>query len=375
MSRRSVGRAPINGADRGAIGSGILELQRARISSAAVGLLAEQGHRACSVAAICARAGVSRRTYYEVFDNRDACLTAILVDAEARARRAIGEAHSADGSWRERIRGWLWAILCLADGEPALARVCLVELQHAGETVGAERARMLSGLVEVIDAGRGEGRSAAAAGALTAEALVGAVVAVLVARISDLPLAPEAVGVGLAPSSHRGAEDHRDGGEGHAHGDGTGRVQLRGLLGELMSMIVLPYLGPAAARRELQRPLPSAPASEPRQPDESAYGRDPLAGMPMRLTYRTGRVLLAVAVLGDASGGASNRRIAEHAGVADQGQISKLLTRLEHHGLLSNAAKGAESRGEANSWSLTGAGRQLVRGIGSSGGSEARNTA
>ena len=31
---------------------------------------------------------------------------------------------------------------------------------------------------------------------------------------------------------------------------------LTGLLGELMAMIVLPYLGPAAARRERARPVP-----------------------------------------------------------------------------------------------------------------------
>ena len=34
---------------------------------------------------------------------------------------------------------------------------------------------------------------------------------------------------------------------------------LTGLLGELMAMIVLPYLGPAAARRERTRPAPAAP--------------------------------------------------------------------------------------------------------------------
>ena len=54
----------------------------------------------------------------------------------------------------------------------------------------------------------------------------------------------------------------------------------------------------------------------------------------MRLTYRTVRVLLAIAQ----HPGASNRQIGEDAGVHDQGQISKLLTRLHKLGLVDNIA-------------------------------------
>ncbi len=45
----------------------------------------------------------------------------------------------------------------------------------------------------------------------------------------------------------------------------------------------------------------------------------------MRLTYRTARVLEGVAE----QPGASNRMVADYAGVIDPGQISKLLARLE----------------------------------------------
>jgi chromosome segregation and condensation protein ScpB len=79
----------------------------------------------------------------------------------------------------------------------------------------------------------------------------------------------------------------------------------------------------------------------------------------MRLTYRTVRVLIAVA----ANPGASNRRIAEAAGVADQGQISKLLTRLEHLGLIENVGEGS-ARGEPNAWNLTAKGAEVEHAIG-----------
>ena len=46
--------------------------------------------------------------------------------------------------------------------------------------------------------------------------------------------------------------------------------------------------------------------------------------------------------------------------IHDQGQISKLLNRLQRVGLLSNNADGAPIRGEANQWRLTPTGRQLV---------------
>ncbi|HEY1689544.1 MAG TPA: TetR/AcrR family transcriptional regulator [Solirubrobacteraceae bacterium] len=312
---------------------GIVSLQRTRLLRSAVALLAEHGYASVSVAAICAHAGVSRKTYYEIFENREECLAAILIDAEATVQGAIAGAVSV--GWRERIRSGLWAILCLADGEPALARVCLGESARPGGLAGVERKRILAQLAGAVDQGRLENaQHGGLAGALTAEALVGAVSAVLAARL------------------------------GSAGGGNARHARLQELLGELMSMIVLPYLGPAAARRELTRPAPQTLAAETPNAGIEADGPDPLVGSSMRLTYRTARVLMAVAQLGDARAGASNRQIAEHAGVADQGQISKLLSRLESYGLLVNEVKDSAARGEANRWTLTHAGRRLVHGIG-----------
>ncbi len=76
------------------------------------------------------------------------------------------------------------------------------------------------------------------------------------------------------------------------------------------------------------------------------------------MTYRTSRVLAAIA----GAPGASNREIAANAGVHDQGQISKLLTRLEKLGLVHNTGLGHE-KGEANEWSLTPAGHQVTHSV------------
>ena len=80
----------------------------------------------------------------------------------------------------------------------------------------------------------------------------------------------------------------------------------------------------------------------------------------MRLTYRTVRVLLAIAEL--AGGVSSGRQVADASGVADPGQMSKLLWRLAHLGLIANSPRPA-GRGEPNAWSLTATGREVERAI------------
>jgi DNA-binding MarR family transcriptional regulator len=78
----------------------------------------------------------------------------------------------------------------------------------------------------------------------------------------------------------------------------------------------------------------------------------------MRITYRTARVLGCIA----AAPGISNRAVAGQAGISDQGQVSKLLARLERLGLLVNTSDG-HAKGEPNAWGLTPRGKQLARSI------------
>ncbi|MGA9305249.1 MAG: hypothetical protein WBW31_07600, partial [Candidatus Sulfotelmatobacter sp.] len=59
--------------------------------------------------------------------------------------------------------------------------------------------------------------------------------------------------------------------------------------------------------------------------------------------------------------GASNRQVGVDADVPDQGQISKLLARLERLGLVANV--GASAAGSANAWRLTERGRAVHRAI------------
>jgi chromosome segregation and condensation protein ScpB len=71
-------------------------------------------------------------------------------------------------------------------------------------------------------------------------------------------------------------------------------------------------------------------------------------GLDMRLTDRTVEVLAAIA----ARPGLSNSEISQHAGVTDQGQISRLLSCLARVKLIENAGEG-QRKGSANAWRLT----------------------
>jgi DNA-binding MarR family transcriptional regulator len=83
----------------------------------------------------------------------------------------------------------------------------------------------------------------------------------------------------------------------------------------------------------------------------------------MRVTYRTMRVLMAIAEVDGRGSHPSNRQVADGAGITDQGQMSKLLTRLHRLGLIESAGEGS-ARGGPNAWALTERGRELEGAIG-----------
>lgn len=88
-----------------------------------------------------------------------------------------------------------------------------------------------------------------------------------------------------------------------------------------------------------------------------------------RRTYRTMRVIQAVGELGVRGSGASNREVAEHAGITDSGNIARVLARLEGLGLIENSVL-FPGRGEANSWRLTAWGEAVWEAVRSAAGGE-----
>src|SRR5262245_21318470 len=79
-------------------------IQRARLLVATLRATAELGYREMSVQDVLDRAGVSRPTFYEHFENKEACFLTALDGASGRLRTRITAAGSVDGGWRDRLR-------------------------------------------------------------------------------------------------------------------------------------------------------------------------------------------------------------------------------------------------------------------------------
>jgi AcrR family transcriptional regulator/DNA-binding MarR family transcriptional regulator len=303
----------------------LARIQRARILAAMFDVACERGVAEVTVAHVVARSGVSRRTFYEAFGDCEDCFLAALEQAVSHAAECVLPAYRAESSWRERIRAGLVALLCFLDEEPVVGRVLVAESLAAGPRALACRNRVLAQVMCAIDQGREELNAGVEPPPLSAEGIVGGALAIVHARLTAVP---------------RGGE--------------LGGAPLVELAAPLMSMIVLPYLGAAAARRELARPVPAVSVAA----HDATPLENPFKAVGMRLTYRTVRVLMAIAQQPQAS----NRAVGELADIKDQGQVSKLLSRLERAGLVANTGLGP-GQGAPNAWSLTDAGERVARSL------------
>jgi AcrR family transcriptional regulator len=316
--------------------AGVSEVQRARMLNAAVRVVSEHGYQKMSVARVAGGARVSRRTFYDVFQDREDCFTAIFADALGRvSERVLGAYGNADargngGAWCERVRAALTELLTFFDEEPNVASLLVVDALTAGPRVLELRAQVLTRLSATLHRDGSRAGDVKDVAPLTGEGVVGAVFGVVHTRLSEKD--PAAV---------------------------------LELLDPLLGMVVLPYLGRAAAQRAQRgvrtfssgRKQPAGLKSPTRLPLDA---KDPLDGLPMRITYRTLRVLGAIAE----HPGASNRAVGEFADTRDQGQISKLLARLEGLGLIENASgSGHRPTGEPNAWRLTLRGEEVERAL------------
>jgi AcrR family transcriptional regulator/DNA-binding MarR family transcriptional regulator len=298
-------------------GAHVGEMQRRRLLLAISELLAEGGVEAATVGSISRRAGVSRRTFYEVFADREACFMAAFDQAVERIAQDVVPAYAGERTWSARIRAGLLALLEQLDEHPGLARMCVIETLRAGPEVLERRKRVLGILTDAVDDGRAACKPGSEPLPLTAEGVVGGALSVVHARLlegSDRPLVE--------------------------------------LANPLTGMILHPYLGPLAARRELDRPPPKTPAMV------ADALKDPFKGLSIRFTYRTARVLATIATEGGRGSYPSNRLIADSSGIGDEGQMSRLLRRLEGAGLIENRGEG-HARGEPNAWRLTQHGKAI----------------
>ncbi|HEX2070693.1 MAG TPA: TetR/AcrR family transcriptional regulator [Thermoleophilaceae bacterium] len=216
--RRPARRRPdqIPGGRHGLAPEEVAESQRSRILAAMTDAVGRDGYQTARVADVIAHAGVSRKTFYEHFEDKEHCFIAAYQQALARLLSVTLEAFEAQDEWVDQLRAGLTALLNALAYEPTVARVCFVEVLAAGPNAVATRNEAMRGFAYIYDSGRLE--SDGDLPGFTGISMVGGLSEILYREITA------------------GAT-----------------AELPQLIPELMYMSVLPFVGADAAARELER--------------------------------------------------------------------------------------------------------------------------
>jgi AcrR family transcriptional regulator len=194
----------------------IARSQRERLLEAAVRVVAEKGYAATTVADLTREAGISRTTFYAMFDDKEGCFLAGydgIVDALVRR---VTAAYEAEEGWPSRARAGLEALLEALAEEPEIARLALVEVGAAGPAAQRRYRAALQRLTPFFDEGRDFAPGGRNLPANTSRMAVGAVAGLISDEVTE------------------------------------GRAEyLPNLLSEVLFATLVPYIGPAAATREV----------------------------------------------------------------------------------------------------------------------------
>jgi AcrR family transcriptional regulator len=183
---------------------------------AAVRVVAEKGYAATTVADLTREAGISRTTFYAMFEDKQGCFLAAYDGIADALVRRISAAYEAEEGWPNRARAGLTALLEALAEEPAVARLALVDVGAAGPAAQRRYRAALQRLTPFFDEGRDFAPGGRNLPANTSRMAIGAVAGLISDELTE------------------------------------GRAEyLPNLLSEVLFATLVPYIGPAAAAREV----------------------------------------------------------------------------------------------------------------------------
>jgi AcrR family transcriptional regulator len=196
----------------------VVQNQRERILSAVGDVVSVAGYPDMSVEDVIVTAGVSRRTFYEHFKNKQDAFLAAYDAVLLQLLSTVQAALESEETFPARMRAGLAAFLDFLSREPAFARMCIVEAMAAGPDAIARRNGAMAAFATLIADNARELGTPMDPQPLTAETIVGGIYEVVYTRIV------------------------------------RGEIrQLPGLLADLLYPALLPYQGKQAALDEYRR--------------------------------------------------------------------------------------------------------------------------
>jgi len=180
----------------------VVENQRERILSAVGDVVSVAGYREMSVEDVIVTAGVSRRTFYEHFKNKEDAFLAAYDAVLLQLLSLVQSAIDAEQTFPARMRAGLSAFLDFLAREPGFARMCIVEALAAGPEAIARRNGAMTAFATLISENAREIGTPLEPPPLTAETIVGGIYEVVYTRIvrGDIRQLPELLADLLYPA-------------------------------------------------------------------------------------------------------------------------------------------------------------------------------
>ena len=133
--------------------------QRGRMLDAMAQVVSEKGYGPATIADVTARAGVSRKTFYEQFTDKLDCFLASFDVGVAVLVSHLREQSAGVEGWHDRLQAGLNAFFTLLAEEPAFTHCLAIEAFAAGPNARKRRAALVAGFAEVYRRANAQARA------------------------------------------------------------------------------------------------------------------------------------------------------------------------------------------------------------------------
>ena len=183
----------------------VTQHQRQRMLAATAELVAKRGYQGTTIELIAKTARVALVTFYEHFANKEECFLAAFDETVEAVTEVLRELVDPELPWEEQVSKGVAILLEMVAGDPARARICIVESQTAGNVALARYEAMLESAVPKLREGRKLNPRAGALPATLEDAIVGGIAWLIHQRlvmneVDDIEaLLPEVLQITLTP--------------------------------------------------------------------------------------------------------------------------------------------------------------------------------